>query len=156
MWRRKEAANTVSMSSAWRLFVDDLLEVYRTLRIENLPDAKHRLIWRTSHTGHPDCHNHTRPLSSAGDSLEGLLSCRECVDSWGWHLYPALDRAAHDRLGTLGALVFDVRPMTSLRPDAHSEKPYAPNKYDCLHLALPGVPDWWGALLLATMESCGV
>ena len=66
------------------------------------------------------------------------------------------DRAARDRLGTIGALAFDVRPMTAVRPDAHSEHQYARDKYDCLHLALPGVPDWWSALLLATMESCGV
>ena len=154
VWRRPE--RTVSMSGAWRLFVDDLLEVHKALSSEGLPDKSHRLIWRTTHTPHPGCHNYTRPLHSAGDALEGLLGCKECVEAWGWHLYPALDRAARDRLSTLGALVFDVRPMTATRADAHSEHRYAPNKYDCLHLALPGVPDWWAAVLLGTMESCGV
>jgi hypothetical protein len=42
-----------------------------------------------------------------------------------------------------------------VRPDAHTEHQYAKGKYDCLHYALPGVPDWWSALLLATMEACG-
>ena len=150
------ARNGVSMSSAWRLFVDDLLDVHRVLRDRGLPDASHRLVWRTSHTGHPGCNNYTRPLTSPGDALAGLLACRECVEDWGWHLYPALDRAARDRLGNLGALAFDVRPMTALRPDAHTQHSYAPGKYDCLHLALPGVPDWWSALFLSIMESCGV
>ena len=101
-------------------------------------------------------HNYTRPLQSAGDALEGLLACKECVESWGWHHFPTLDRAARDRLSSLGVPIFDVRPMTALRPDAHTQHQYAKGKYDCLHLALPGVPDWWSALLLATVELCGL
>lgn len=153
---RRRADPPVSMSGAWRLFVDDLLQVHRALNSQGLPDKAHHLVWRTTHTPHPECHSHAHPLANAGDALERLLGCRECVESWGWHLYPALDRAARDRLTSLGALMFDVRPMTATRADAHTEHRYAPGKYDCLHLALPGVPDWWSALLLGIMESCGV
>ena len=68
---------------------------------------------------------------------------------------PLYDRAASDTLGALGARIFDVRPMTALRPDAHTQKRFG-GQPDCLHLALPGVPDWWSALLLFTIETCGV
>lgn len=151
--------NSGSALSAWRLFANDILDVHRALRRANLPDAKHRLIWRTSFTGHPSCKKYSQPLPRVGDSLEGLLACRKCVEEWAWHLYPIFDRAAQDQLESIGALSFDIRPMTALRPDAHTENEYGRDQshvVDCLHLALPGVPDWWGALLLATMETCAV
>ena len=144
-----------STSTAWRLFVGDLIDVHKALQSRSLPDRTHKLIWRTSPTGHPNCHNHTVPLANPGAALDGLLACRECIEAWAWHTLPTLDRAARDRLGTLGALAFDIRPMSSVRPDAHTEHQYAKGKYDCLHYALPGVPDWWSALLLSTMEACG-
>ena len=59
-------AEAVGLGSAWRLFAADMVEVAKALRREGLPNAQHRLIWRTSHTGHPDCQRHTRPYASEG------------------------------------------------------------------------------------------
>ena len=56
--------------------------------------------------------------------------------------------------------VLDVSPMTALRPDAHTQMQYRryPSRVlsdpDCLHLALPGVPDVWNALLLSRLGKC--
>ena len=43
--------------------------------------------------------------------------------------------------------MLDVAPMTRLRPDAHLRP-----KTDCLHFALPGVPDWWNHLLATVLQ----
>jgi hypothetical protein len=47
--------------------------------------------------------------------------------------------------------------VTRLRPDAHTAVRHGGGKLppDCLHLALPGVPDVWNALLLGAIDECG-
>jgi hypothetical protein len=71
---------TPPSSTAWRLFAEDLLNVHDALRARGLPNDEHRLIWRTTPTGHPRCEQATGPLPSAGDALEALVNCRQCVD----------------------------------------------------------------------------
>ena len=151
---RVPGQKTVSSGKAWSVFADDLLELQTGLRKRGLPNDSHRLIWRTSHTGHPQCDKHHRPFSTPGEALDGLNRCTRCVEDWGWQWMPTYDHSATNVLGSLGAQVFDIRPMTTMRPDAHSEKRFG-GQPDCLHLALPGVPDWWNALLLSSIETCG-
>ena len=148
-----------SDSSAWRLFVEHLAAVQRALLDNKLPDLSHRLAWRTLHAGHFECDQHHAPLSSASEALVGLLRCgSRCTDEHGWHLFTAYDGAAREMLEPLGVLTLDVHTMSVLRPDAHTQRRYSerPREPDCMHLALPGVPDWWGALLLATIDACGI
>ena len=49
--------------------------------------------------------------------------------------------------------ILDVMPMTLLRPDGHRTwiRPA-----DCLHYALPGVPDWWNHALQAKLDCMGL
>ena len=135
--------------------MDDLLELRTLLVQRGLPSDAHRLIWRTTSMGHPRCNTYNAPLSSVHQAAEALLGCEVCVEQWGWHTFPMYDRAASELLGAIGAHVLDIRPMSALRPDAHSAKLFR-GQPDCLHYALPGVPDWWGALLLSTMDACGL
>tara|TARA_B110001452_G_scaffold27889_1_gene21868 strand:+ start:407 stop:742 length:336 start_codon:yes stop_codon:yes gene_type:complete len=57
--------------------------------------------------------------------------------------------------------LLDVYPMSILRPDAHGEGNVhvreMPN--DCVHFALPGVPDWWSHQLqtqLNELSNCAL
>lgn len=154
---RLPGERAVSSNRVWSVFSSDLLELEKRLRQHGLPNAQRRLIWRTSHIGHPDCEKHEAPFSNPSDALTGLLGCQKCYESWSWHQLPLYDHAAKQVLGALGAQIFDVQPMTALRPDAHTMKRTSGGRViDCLHLALPGVPDWWGAVLLSAIERCGV
>lgn len=146
---------------AWLLFARHLLAVRDALTEAGLPNAAHRLVWRTSGVAHYACDTHLKPhgdLSEAlAHQLSGLLTCGTRCMELGWHLHAAYDRTALDVLKPLGVLPLDVRPMSVLRPDAHSQRRFAerPREPDCLHLALPGVVDWWNALLVAAVQTCG-
>ena len=154
-----ENSKVVSSNRVWSVFASDLLQLEKLLRHHGLPDAKRRLVWRTSHLGHPNCENHIAPFSRPSEALEGLLQCKTCYESWSWHQLPLYDHAATQVLRAVGAQVFDVQPMTALRPDAHTERSSRTKVgkvVDCLHLALPGVPDWWGSMFLSAIEKCGI
>ena len=53
--------------------------------------------------------------------------------------------------------VLDVTPMARLRPDAHTAVRHGGGRLppDCLHWALPGLPDVWNAMLVGAIAECG-
>lgn len=123
-------------------------------------EPRHRLIvWRTIAPGHPGCEDEWLPLSrweQRNASAARWAACPQCVDSFAWALFPAYDALARSLLEPLGVRVLDVAHMSAQRPDAHSECRYGGGRLpaDCLHWMLPGVPDWWNALLLSSISEC--
>ena len=84
-------------------------------------------------------------------------ACTECGGSFNWPMFPGFDRVARDVLGTMGARFLDVSTMSAARPDGHTAMKHGMGALppDCLHYTIPGVPDWWNALLFGAIAECG-
>ena len=72
-------------------------------------------------------------------------------------MFPGFDRVARDVLGAIGARFLDVPTMSAGRPDGHTAMKHRMGLLppDCLHYTIPGVPDWWNALLFGAILECG-
>ena len=140
--------------SPWRLFAHDLLQLRSLLVQAGLPNAAHRLVFRTTPPGHPGCAGVLAPYATTADAFDALW--RGSREDHDWHLFASYDAMAREVLRPLGVDVLDVVPLTLLRPDAHTQVRYNRGfgPPDCLHHALPGVPDVWNRLLLSRLDSC--
>ena len=108
------------------------------------------VVLRSNSNGQSNCTTYKRPFH---DTSEFVLS-RE--GPYNWDLFPVYDalnqlyvRRNLNRVAAQGATLryLDVWPMSVLRPDARM------GLHDCLHFAIPGLPDWWNHLQLAQLES---
>ena len=113
------------------------------------------------------CERYDAPLDDA--ELEGgqegghqgghrhWAACTECSGSFNWPMFPGFDRVARDVLGAIGARFLDVSTMSAGRPDGHTAMKHRMGSLppDCLHYTIPGVPDWWNALLFGAIAECG-
>ena len=130
------------------------------------------IVWRTSPMGHPGCaadhlYRHPAPPEHIlappvlSNPLTEWLQCDECSGDFGWQQMPAMDELSTQSLEPLGVRTLDVTLMTRQRPDSHTafcwRKATDPTTRwppDCLHYALPGVPDWWNAAMLSALNEC--
>lgn len=123
------------------------------------PFSPRRLVWRTTPAGHPECQKRNQTLTSPAEAVSSLLRLDDQPE-YGWALFDAFDAVARKLLEPLGVSFLDVVPMTQLRPDAHTQARFHISgswkltRPDCMHLALPGVPDEWNALLLSRLDAC--
>ena len=172
-------------TSPFQVFVDDVLCLASELRRAKvaLPSEASRniLVWRSTPMGHPGCwsvgkgcrfgsqgrlrcERYEAPLDG-GAELEGgqegghrhWAACAECSGSFNWPMFPGFDRVARDVLGAIGARFLDVSTMSAGRPDGHTAMKHRMGLLppDCLHYTIPGVPDWWNALLFGAILECG-
>ena len=77
-------------------------------------------------------------------------------DAFGWHMFPAFDRAARHILEPLGVHFLDITILSASRPDGHTAFRHGGGRLppDCLHWSLPGVPDVWNYLLIGGLQHC--
>lgn len=135
-------------------------------RLRRLPSPHGLVVWRSTHHPHPGCElepipwrpenlrNRTANLWERCSSPRPPASCPKT--DYNWELYSSYDRLARKALQPAGVRFLNVSYMSSLRPDAHSEYRFEHGKMppDCSHFALPGVPDWWNAMLLWALAEC--
>ena len=168
-------------TSPFQVFVDDVLCLASELRKARLAlpsseASRNIIVWRSTPMGHPNCwsvgkgcrfgsqgrlrcERYDAPLNGA--ELEGghrhWAACTECSGSFNWPLFPGFDRVARDVLSAIGARFLDVSTMSAERPDAHTAMKHGMGLLppDCLHYTIPGVPDWWNALLFGALLECG-
>ena len=107
-------------------------------------------------TRNADAHTHGSIHASAAAQLASA-EVDASTDRFGWDNFPDFDALARHLLQPLGVAYLDVVPMSAPRADAHTgmRSGLGKNAPDCLHWALPGVPDWWNALLLGALLDCG-
>ena len=98
-----------------------------------------QLVFRTSVPGHEHCDHEKEPFKRPSDFKLAHL--------YNWDLVPANNQYMRKVLATAdpSAVVLNVTYMTELRPDGHR------GSKDCLHYILPGAPDWWSHLLVASL-----
>ena len=115
------------------------------------------LVYRTTVHGHPDCTQHKKPVTPAGQpwtSFPGNFTTK-----FHWDLYPQFNAYALSRLQAEGlvekgkkeeesqredrVLVLPADALLQVRPDGHYEGP----RVDCLHYKMPGPSDWSNFLL---------
>jgi hypothetical protein len=149
-----------SFSSAFQAYVEDMGTLATAVR-KVLQQAPHkRIIFRSSPLGHAKCDQYKRLAPSTRESQDATAraweDCEDCRGGWGWTLFPAYDRIARDILEPAGANFLDVSTLSNQRPDAHTAFRHGGGRLppDCLHFSLPGVPDWWNALLLSAIQRC--
>jgi hypothetical protein len=161
--------------SAYQVFVDDLLSLASTLRNAS-SESDGIVVWRSTPQGHPGCvmegkgcrfgtsgrpHCPYLEPPRGSTALEEVnrhwSTCPECLNQFNWHLFPSYDNVARELLEPVGVRFLDVSIMSRGRPDAHTAVKHGQGKFppDCLHWALPGVPDWWNALLFGALLECG-
>jgi hypothetical protein len=99
-----------------------------------------KVIYRLSSAGHPNCMTYTKPISRTEDAA--FRSSFKPLP-YNWHFLDGPYNAiATAHFGALpGAVIMDTDGMTRLRPDSHRSHD------DCLHHAIPGVPDFWNLML---------
>lgn len=175
--RGQDGAN----ASTFLAFVDDVLCLASALRGANRAASRsdafaNIVVWRSTPMGHPGCwgvgkgchfgsqgrlHCEWYDAPRGGKELEAQhrrwAACTECRGSFNWPLFPGFDRVARDVLEPMGSRFLDVSAMSAPRPDAHTAMRHGMGKLppDCLHYTVPGVPDWWNALLFGAVSECG-
>lgn len=166
-------------TSPFQVFVDDVLCLASELRKARLAlpleASRNILVWRSTPMGHPGCWEIGKGcrFGSLGrlhceqyGALDGAMvagghrhwvACTECGGSFNWPMFPGFDRVARDVLGAIGARFLDVSTMSAARPDGHTAMKHGMGALppDCLHYTIPGVPDWWNALLFGAILECG-
>ena len=113
-----------------------------------------RIVFRTSVPGHANCSAYHAPVAHP----------LEITSAYQWDLVPSYNVAIYAAIANSSRIlqrnglknqpdILDVMPMTLLRPDGHRTwiRPA-----DCLHYALPGVPDWWNHALQAKLDCMGL
>ena len=113
-----------------------------------------RIVFRTSVPGHANCSAYHAPVASPF----------EITSAYQWDLVPSYNVAMYAAIANSSRIlqrnglknqpdILEVMPMTLLRPDGHRTwiRPA-----DCLHYALPGVPDWWNHALQAKLDCMGL
>ena len=112
-------------------FRQGMRALFRYLRVV-APDTL--IIARSTHPGHMDCMNFTKPLEApiplgANAPYHWLSILPQ---------NPIVKEEAH----AIGGVFVDVAPMTALRADSHM------GRKDCLHYCIPGPIDGWVQLIL--------
>ena len=90
------------------------------------------------------------PFESGWDSEDGRIPYNTVI----WWVHESVLR----HIEKTSMELFDVTPLSGLRPDAHPSAHIHTTKdghivEDCLHWCLPGVPDTWNRILLT--DICG-
>mmetsp|Transcript_31273 Transcript_31273/g.81700 ORF Transcript_31273/g.81700 Transcript_31273/m.81700 type:complete len:367 (-) Transcript_31273:185-1285(-) len=134
------------------------------------------VIWRSTPMGHAQCMERSgqdckwgsqgRPRCASirmpGSEVDLEAEERRAqndsvVASFGWHHFALHDATARTLLtSAIGARYLDVTAMSLPRVDAHTGMRHGMGRLppDCLHWSLPGVPDYWNALLLGALSHC--
>ena len=118
------------------------------------------VIFRTNYPGHPNCHQYDGPLK---EPLPRPYPKR--WQKYNWESIFSRNAKATGIFKRSGAVILNVEPMTSLRPDGHVSV-WHPKNYiwngtsatkttseentavDCLHYCIPGPMDTWTVLLI--------
>jgi len=147
-------------------YVNHMLALARALTAKRVLNST-RVVYRSTTRGHTACQTlgHNCVLHGIRPRCESIMP----PSSWsvwmhsrwtalntkefGWHLFPAYDRTARDLLEPLGVRYLDVGELSDSRPDGHTMTQHGGGRLppDCLHYALPGVPDVWNALLIGAL-----
>ena len=140
---------------AFRAFVRDVLAIRQLIHLR-APGA--HLVYRSTPVGHPECSTLTTPADEQTYAKWATNPSTDRYDGFGWHLFAGFDRAAREIFAPLGAAFLDVASPSAQRPDAHTAKRHGGGRLppDCLHWALPGVPDVWNYMLLGALMHCRV
>ena len=158
---RRLFMNQVNTSGQmFRAFLRDTLGLRLLLRHHR---AGGRFIYRTTPWGHPGCETFAAGPPDYEDPAAAYdrwgFRCRDCevaFDAFGWHMFPAFDRAARHILEPLGVHFLDITILSASRPDGHTAFRHGGGRLppDCLHWSLPGVPDVWNYLLIGGLQHC--
>lgn len=108
-----------------------------------------RAYFRTTVEGHPGCERNLKPFLDPPPRSK-LPYQWSSFESFNDQALRALQAAQAKGLH-IGML--DVVPMTRLRGDGHLKSFADTPNADCLHYALPGIPDWWNHLLMSELSA---
>jgi len=158
-----------------RAFLEDISAVALAIKQHVRDDYKGLILWRSTPSGHEKCLKRTgtncsysmmhKPKCSYVQPETHASAVGSNVDfgraDFNWNEFRTRDQYVRELfLNSMPAnfRYLDVTRMSEQRADSHTAIKHNQGKLvpDCLHNVLPGLPDYWNALLLHSLQACEI
>ena len=170
-----KTANT-TRNTPNRAFFEDIYAVALAIKQHVRGDYKRLILWRTTPSGHDKCLErtgtnctysmmHKPKCSYVQPESQSAFDIGSNVDfgrgDFNWNEFRSRDQYVRELfINSMPAnfRYLDVTRMSEQRADSHTAIKHMQGKLgpDCLHNVLPGLPDYWNALLLHSLQACEI